>query len=127
MRWLIILIALAAVGAIGFTQLEYIRCDGKFVRPGATRSEVLDQCGEPIDRETSERARVPLGGPRVIYEGQFIMHDAPEESTQILALTEHWTYEMGDSNFILTFTGEGQKDTFDVEEPVLLLKKIKKL
>ena len=127
MKWLIIVIALAAVGAIGFTQLEYIRCDGKFVRPGATKSEVLEHCGEPIDRETSERDRVPLGGPRVIHQGQFAVPDTPEESTQILALTEHWTYEMGDRNFILTFTGESQKDTFDVEEPILLLKKIEKL
>ena len=127
MRWVIIIIALAAAGAIGFTQLEYIRCDGKFVRPGATKSEVLEYCGEPINRESSERDRVPLGGPRVIHQGQFAVPDTPEESTQVITLAEHWTYLLGDKHFILTFTGERQEDTFDWEEPILLLKKIEKL
>ena len=127
MRWLIIIIALGAVGVIGFTQLEYIRCDGKFLRPGATKSEVLERCGEPINRESSKRERVPLGGPRVNFEGQYIMRDAPEKSSHVMTFTEHWTYEMGDRNFILTFTGESRKDNLDEEEPVLHLKEIEKL
>jgi hypothetical protein len=127
MRWLIIIIALGAVGVIGFTQLEYVRCDGKFVRPGATKSEVLERCGEPINRETSERVRVPLGGQRVIYEGQYIMRDEPEESSQVMTFSENWTYNIGDKIFILTFTGESEKDNLDEEEPTLHLKKIEKL
>ncbi|MCK5342692.1 MAG: DUF2845 domain-containing protein [Candidatus Heimdallarchaeota archaeon] len=127
MRWLIIIIALGAVGVIGFTQMEYVRCDGKFVRPGATKAEVLERCGEPINRETSERERVPLGGQRVIYEGQYIMRDEPEESTQVMTFSENWTYNISDKIFILTFTGESQKDNLDEEEPTLHLKKIEKL
>jgi hypothetical protein len=126
MRWLLIIIALGAVGVIGFTQLEYVRCDGKFVRPGATKSEVLERCGEPINRETSERQRVPLGGQRVNYEGQYIMRDEPEESSQVMTFAERWTYQMGDKNFILTFTGESEKDNLE-DEPILQLKKIEKL
>jgi len=127
MRWVIIIIALAAVGAIGFTQLEYVRCDGKFVRPGATMSDVLEYCGEPINRDMSERGRVPLGGPRSIHQGQFVVPDTSEEHPQVITMAEQWTYEIGDKNYILTFTGERQKDTFEAEEPTLILKKIEKL
>jgi hypothetical protein len=34
MRLLLIVIAVGAVGVIGITQMEYIRCGGEFVRPG---------------------------------------------------------------------------------------------
>ena len=127
MRWVIIIVALAAVGAIGFTQLKYVRCDGKFVRPGATMSEVLEYCGEPINRQSSERDRVPLGDRRSVHQGQFVVPDTPEDPIQVTTMAEQWTYELGDKHFILTFTGERQKDTFDAEEPTLLLKKIDKL
>ena len=127
MRWVIIIIALAAVGAIGFSQLEYVRCDGKFVRPGATMSEVLEYCGEPINRQSSERDRVALGGPRSIHQGQFVVPDTSEKPTQVITMSEQWTYELGDKHYILTFTGERQKDTFDTEEPTLRLKEIDRL
>ena len=126
MKWVIIIIAVAALGYIGFTKMEYIRCSGKFVRPGASVSEVLELCGEPLNREMSASDRVPLGGPRVNYEGQFVMREAPEESSQVTKVTERWVYNIGDRNVILTFTGEDQKDTLDEEEPVLSLKKIEK-
>ena len=126
MRWLIIVIAVGTVGVIGFTQMEYIRCDGEFVRPGADVSEVLELCGEPINRASSQRNRVPLGGPRANYEGQYILREAPEESSQVMTFSENWTYEIGERHFILTFTGESHKDNLD-EEPILQLKKIEKL
>jgi hypothetical protein len=126
MRWLIIIIALGAIGVIGFTQMEYVRCDGKFVRPGATKSEVLERCGEPINRETHERERVSLGGPRSNYEGQYILREAPEESSRTMMISENWTYEIGNRHFILTFTAESKKDNLD-EDPELLLKNIEKL
>jgi hypothetical protein len=126
MKWLVIIIALGTVGVIGFTQMEYVRCDGKFVRPGATMSEVLERCGEPINRDSSHRERVPLGGPRVNYEGQYVLREAPEQSIQVMTFSENWTYEIGNKHFILTFTGESQKDNLD-EEPTLHLKKIEKL
>jgi hypothetical protein len=126
MKWFIILIAVAILGYIGFTKMEYIRCSGKFVRPGASVSEVLELCGEPLNRETSVTDRVPLGGPRVNYEGQYVMREAPEESRQVTKMTERWVYSIGDKNAILTFTGEGRKDTLDEEDPVLSLKKIEK-
>jgi hypothetical protein len=126
MKWFIILIAVAILGYIGFTKMEYIRCSGKFVRPGASVSEVLELCGEPLNRETSVTDRVPLGGPRVNYEGQYVMREAPEESRQVTKMTERWVYSIGDKNAILTFTGEGRKDTLDEEDTVLSLKKIEK-
>ena len=126
MKWFIILIAVAILGYIGFTKMEYIRCSGKFVRPGASVSEVLELCGEPLNRETSVTDRVPLGGPRVNYEGQYVMREAPEESRQVAKMTERWVYSIGDKNAILTFMGEGRKDTLDEEDPVLSLKKIEK-
>ena len=126
MKWFIILIAVAILGYIGFTKMEYIRCSGKFVRPGASVSEVLELCGEPLNRETSASDRVPLGGPRVNYEGQFVMREAPEESSQVTNMTERWVYNIGDKNVILTFTGEGRKDSLDEEDPGLSLKKIEK-
>jgi hypothetical protein len=43
-----------------------------------------------------------------------------------MIFAERWTYQMGDKNFILTFTGESQKDNLD-EEPTLHLKEIEKL
>ena len=126
MKWVVIIIVVVALGYIGFTKMEYIRCSGKFVRPGATVSEVLELCGEPGNREISESARIPLGGPRVNYEGQFVMREAPEGSSQVTKVTERWVYNIDDRNVILTFTGEDQKDTLDEEEPVLSLKKIEK-
>jgi hypothetical protein len=126
MRLLLIVIAVGAVGVIGITQMEYIRCGGEFVRPGATMSEVIERCGEPINRASSQRERVPLGGPRANYEGQYVLREAPEESSQVMTFSENWTYEIGDRHFILTFTGESRKDNFD-EEPILQLKKIEKL
>jgi len=126
MKWVVIIIGVAVLGYIGFTKMEYIRCGGKFVRPGATVSEVLELCGEPRNRETSESDRIPLGGPRVNYEGQFVMREAPEESSQVTKITERWVYNRDDRNVILTFTGEGSQDTFDEEEPALSLKKIEK-
>ena len=126
MRWLLIVIALGAVGAIAITQMEYVRCDRSFVRPGASQAEVLERCGEPVNRESTQRDRVPLGGPRVNFEGQYVLREEPEETIQVMTYTENWTYNIGDNIFILTFVGESEKDDLD-DEPELLLKKIEKL
>lgn len=126
MKWVIIIIGVVALAYIGFTKMEYIRCSGKFVRPGATVSEVLQLCGEPRSRETSESDRIALGGPRVNYEGQFVMREAPEESSQVIKMTERWVYNIDDKNVVLTFTGEDRKGSLDEDESVLSLKKIEK-
>jgi hypothetical protein len=54
------------------------------------------------------------------------LREAPEQSIQVMTFSENWTYEIGNKHFILTFTGESQKDNLD-EEPTLHLKKIEKL
>ena len=126
MRWLLVVIAIGAVGAIALTQMEYVRCDGNFVRHGASQAEVLESCGEPVNRESTQRERVPLGGPMANIEGQYVLRDEPEETIQVMTYSENWTYNIGDNIFILTFTGESEKGDMD-EEPELLLKKIKKL
>lgn len=126
MRWIIIVIALGTVLAVGLTQMEYMRCDGKFVLKGASQDEVLERCGDPVHRESDQKERVALGGPRINFEGQYVLREEPEETVQVMTFSETWTYNIGEKVYILTFTGEREGDNME-DEPELLLKKIRKL
>lgn len=83
---------------------SWIRCDSRIVRVGASRSEVIEQCGEPADRterrefRTLEISQTTSADPK---QPQTVV----KQSRTLEIIFEKWRYDFGPNQLprFLTF------------------------
>jgi hypothetical protein len=76
---------------------RYMRCQGRLVSIGDTKTEVLDKCGHPDKRDQWEEDHNSTISQ--IYDYKTERYIAPKQIKQPIQM-ERWTYDVGANKFI---------------------------